>query len=1353
MQQFFDAFISYSRADSKAFASQLEKRLSSLGWQVWFDQNDIPPAVDWQQQIKEGIERAHNFIFIIAPRSIKSPYCQQEIEIASQYHKRIIPLLHINAEEFLPLMPSVIRDTNWLPFQEDINDLEQSFLSLIEVLEKDRDYVEQHTDFLIQALDWLRNKKQTNYLLIGESRIKGQKWLTTKLEHQYPCLPTNLHGEFISESVKNAHNLMTQVFLSHAEEDSNFTQTISQNLMLEGFTIWTNHTDISSGEKFQDAIKRGIEEADNVVYVMSNNSLKSPYCQQELAHALTYYKRIIPLLIEPIEMDSVPEQIRSLQFINLINYQQQFIYQKGVGELIKILHQEATYYEQHKILLAKALKWQRQNHNPSILLRGYNLRYAQTWLKVAQKHQQHPPTSLHQEFISKSVQRPEDTSLGVFISYSRADADFARRLNEALQMQGKTTWFDQENIAPGVDFQQEIHQGISMSDNFLFIISPNSINSPYCADEVDYARKLNKRMVTLLYREVEPDKIHPDLAKIQWIDFNRPGVDFYAYFSELIRTLDTDREYVANHTKWLQRSREWQQKGQTADLLLRGNEFTVAQNWLEEAQREQKCPRPTTEQKAFLKASREAIVALEEQEKHHIFLLRSLLGLVSVGLCISVGAGILALSQWQRAERVTEGQVYALSQYAESLIDSDQPFDALIEGIRAGRLLATHIENAEPDLKSRVMASLRKAVYGVKERNRLRGHDDAVWHSSYSRDGQILATSSWDGTIKLWQTNGTLIKTLKAHQDFVWGISFSGNGKLLASASADHTIKLWNRQGDLLNTFTSKAKERLVDLEFSPKDQIIAVSTGEGNIELWDLEGQQLQNLNAHEEVIYSLNFSPDGQTLATASRDGTVKLWKFNPEGLLESYPRQTLNHGARLFAVNFSPDGLLLATAGADGKVKLWSTNNQQTWRDQSDKTIIGHRFAVFDVIFSPDGQTIASAGLDKTVRLWSREGRELQVLTGHRSKVYSVNFHPDGQTLVSTSWDGTIKIWEREGQESQTLTQHSDRLLDLSFSSDGKLFATASTDQSVRVWSSDGNLFATITGHLNTVMSVAFSPDSQYLASAGWDKTIKIWQLDGTLIKDIKGHNSTLTAVAFNPQHPFLASAGSDRQVKIWSLDGEEIDSFIAHRDRINSISFSPNGQFLATASSDLTVKLWQVTTTEVVLLKTFTGHTKNVFEVKFSPDGQTLATASWDGTAKLWNLEGETIQTFSGHEGRVYSISFSHHGKFLASAGEDKTVKIWDRDGQELKTLVGHKDLIRRASFSPDGKTIASASFDSNVILWDLEWENLSDLVIRNDDLETILKYGCDWVADYLRTNAQANQNQTVSRFQGNNFLCK
>jgi hypothetical protein len=307
MTVFFDAFVSYGRADSKAFATKLNERLTAQGLKIWFDQHDIPLAVDFQEQINDGIEKAHNFLFIIAPHSVNSPYCLKEINLALKYNKRIIPLLHveeINQEtwqqrnpnkteddwqiyqqkglhsSFQNMLPSIGK-INWVYFRENIDDFETSLTGLINTIYKHQDYVKNHTQFLVQALNWSRNQKQTNYLLIREEREQAEAWLNYRFkDEQPPCIPTDLHGEFITESTKNANNLLTQVFLASSEKDHQIKDKIRKSLRRESLTVWSDRTDIKSGRIFEEEINKGIEGADNFVYLISPDGLQSAYCQQ-----------------------------------------------------------------------------------------------------------------------------------------------------------------------------------------------------------------------------------------------------------------------------------------------------------------------------------------------------------------------------------------------------------------------------------------------------------------------------------------------------------------------------------------------------------------------------------------------------------------------------------------------------------------------------------------------------------------------------------------------------------------------------------------------------------------------------------------------------------------------------------------------------------------------------------------------------------------------------------------------------------------------------------------------------------------------------------------------------------------
>ncbi|MGK7904707.1 MAG: TIR domain-containing protein [Hormoscilla sp.] len=1383
MTEMFDAFISYGRADSKAFAIKLQARLSEQGFRVWFDFNDIPLAVDFQNQIDDGIEKSQNFLFIISPHSVNSAYCRKEIQLACQLKKRIIPLLHVmeisretwqqrnpagTASQWEaykaegshhtynnPKMHPIISKLNSLYFQEGVNDFEKSLASLIDLLRSHTDYVEQHTQFLVKALEWERHQKQTSYLLTGEERQQGEAWLKIRFKNeQPPCTPADIHCEFITESIKNANNLMTQVFLSYADEDRATMEKIRNSLRREGITVWTNTTDIQTGEAFTEAINRGIEQADNLVYLLSPDSINSTYCQQELDLAVELNKRIIPVLVRSTDPTQELTVLRDLQYIDLTDNVKEEDYLLDESQLLKILHTEAAYYKEHKIMLTKALKWQRQQNNPSILLRGYNLRSAESWLKVAQKRRQHPPTPLQEEFITESLRQPPLESLDVFISYSRSDSDLARKLNDALQMQGKMTWFDQESIAEGTDFQQEIKKGIKACDNFLFIISPRSVNSPYCADEVEYAASLNKRFVTVLHREVNTGDLHPELAKVQWLDFNRHQGDFNVNFNQLVRTLDTDREHLRSHTKWLQRALDWDRRDKTADLLLRGSEFAVAENWLSTALAESKQPVPTALQQTFIESSHQAIISADEaekerqakllrlqeekskeaegrlvEEKKSARRLKILLGVVLLAGVVSAALGLEARNQYIEAEEQRKealarkkealaAEATAEAKSSEAFDAFDKNFEALLKALQAKEALQ-RLEDPSQKTKSAVDGALQQAVFGVREYNRLSGHKAGAIAVAISPDGKMIASGGADNNVILWDRDGQQRQMLKGHQGSVNDIAFSPDGELIASASVDNTVKLWQRDGTLLTTLEGHTDE-VKAVAFSPDGEVIATASNDFTLKLWNRDGTLLDTLYGHTDEVKAVAFSPDGEVIATASDDRTVKLW--NRDG---TFLYSLDGHTDEVNAVAFSPDGKLIATASDDKTVKLWNLDGT------SVTTLEGHSNHVNAVAFSPDSSAIATASNDGTVKLWWPDGTLLDTLSGHGNKVNSVSFSSDGETIASASEDNTVRLWKLNKFDSNSflniLYEHQDDVRAVAFSPDGEYIASASDDNTVKVWRKrDSKLLMTLP-ETDQVWDIAFSPDGQLIATASRNKEVKVWNLDGTLRTTIFERDK-VNRVSFSPNSQLIATASHDNTVKLWRRDGSLVATLEGHSDKVKSVHFSPDGKLIVSGSSDKSIKIWNESGT---LLSTLTAHHGPVNDVSFSPDGQMIVSAGVDNRIKLWTRDGillKIVHSFSEHAESVNEVVFSPDGEMMASVSADDTVKIWTRDEnlgwKEAIALYEHSDAVKGVAFSPDGKSFVSVGSDNKVIWW-----NVEKVLQPQNNLQ---KEGCSWLRDYLQT---------------------
>ncbi|MDJ0617576.1 MAG: TIR domain-containing protein [Calothrix sp. MO_192.B10] len=1380
MTKLFDAFISYGRQDSKAFATKLQARLNEQGLKVWFDFNDIPLGVDFQNQIDDGIEKACHFLFIIAPHSVNSPYCAKEIELAIKHNKRIIPLLHVESinrgtwqqrnpkgtdeewsaykaegkhDHFQNMHPT-IRKINWVYFREEVDDFEQSLAGLIKLLKSHADYVEQHTKLLINALEWERNQKQTRYLLTGEEKQQAQSWLKIRFkDEQPPCVPTDLHCEYITESIKNGNNLMTEVFLSYADEDRGTMEEIRRSLRREGITVWTNTTDIQTGEEFVEAINRGIEQADNVVYLLSPDSVNSTYCQQELDLAVSLNKRIIPILVRETEEMQVPSVLRYLHYIDLTDNLKSDDYLVDESQLLKILYDDAAYYNEHKILLTKALKWQRQQNNPSILLRGYNLRSAQTWLEVAQKRTQHLPTPLQSEFINESHRQPPLESLDVFISYSRADSDLARKLNDSLQIQGKRTWFDQESIASGSDFQQEINRGINACDNFLFILSPRSVNSPYCKDEVEYAASLNKRFVTVLHRQVNTNDLHPELAKVQWIDFNGHEGDFNANFNQLVRTLDTDREHVRSHSKWSHRSLEWEYKDKSNDLLLRGSEFLIAQNWLQETEQQKKKPAATALHYRFIEASQNAIELAEKEEKRRqtemlhlqeekrkeaearlaeqkksarrqkLFLVAT-----SIGLVVAVVLATLAKNAEEKAERAQEAQLNSVSRFSLELSQENLKFDALLEAIRAGNQIRKLGKEASPENRSLILAAFQTTVYdrdGFTEQNRFTKHKGTVFDVAWSPDGEKIATASGDGTLRLWNLNGKEIKTIPiSNKNEVYSVSFSPDGKTIAFASDDNTVKISSLQEEQPKII-GKHNNLVWSVAWSPDGKTIASASEDNTVKLWDKQGKLLRTLTGHQQGVRSVSFSRDGKTIATASEDGTIKLWNVNNGRELTTIRADKNNH--KFYSVSFSPDGKIIASgSGNDDNNDNNDNNTVRLWNKQGKllKARKAHDALVWNVAWSPDGKIIASASDDNTVKLWDKQGKLLQTLKGHHGSIKSVKFSPDGKKIATASEDNTVKIWRLSDNTLQRLKGDNEaQSWSVAWSPDGKTIASGRVDNTIKIWTKEGKwkFIPTKMEHEQAVSSVSFSPDGNTIASASKDNTIKLWNKQGKELKTLEGHKKPVWSIAWSPDGNTIASGSGDNTIKLWNKQGKELKKLEGHKGTVWNIAWSPDGNTIASGSGDNTIKLWNK---QGKLLKTLEGHDASVASVAWSPKGNTIASASNDNTVKLWSKKGEKLKTLKGHHNDVLSVTFSPDGKKIASASKDSTVKLWNIDGQELQTLNGHKKRVTSVSFSSDGKTLASASDDKTVILW-----NLEDLT-----LPKLMQNACAMMGSYLKYNA-------------------
>lgn len=612
-----DAFISYNRKFSLSFVWELFFALKDNGFNIWFDQNDIPLGVDYQFQIDEGILKANNFVFILSPGSVGSIYCMKELVQAVKYKKRILPVLHVMPEnddwammkthiqtlqndglcdaETAAITSEILGKLNWVYFREGVDDFQVTLEKFSDLLRQNHDYVDAHTRLLAKALKWYRGDRRAEYLLTGNERMQAMAWLKHRFQNeQPPCTPTFLHALYITESEKFAGNKHTKIFLSYALANKNIMSRIHQSLILEAYTVYAYESDVRVDEGYEARIQEHVLAATNIIVLISPDSVTDTFCKKEIEIARKYDKRIIGVSIEKVDGKKVPEWLSGVDIIDMTGkFDNEIIYEEGITQIELAINTDDAYFVSHKSLLLKALNWNEKNKPDSMLLRGAQLENAQAWLKIGNARTTKKPLPVHVEFIQKSASIPFDSTTEVFISFSSTDTDFARVLNDGLQSQGKITWFSQESIAPGTDFQKELLKGIENARNFLFVISPDALQSTYCIDELKYAVRLGKRIVPVLFRQVSVSLLPTEIANIQWIDFTRASEDFNAAMGNLLRALDVDREHIQFHTQIGLKALNWESKSKEASLLLRGKDLDEAKAWISALANSPKNPIPT----------------------------------------------------------------------------------------------------------------------------------------------------------------------------------------------------------------------------------------------------------------------------------------------------------------------------------------------------------------------------------------------------------------------------------------------------------------------------------------------------------------------------------------------------------------------------------------------------------------------------------------------------------------------------------------------------------------------------------------------------------------------------------------
>ena len=215
---------------------------------------------------------------------------------------------------------------------------------------------------------------------------------------------------------------------------------------------------------------------------------------------------------------------------------------------------------------------------------------------------------------------PEGGRLRVFISCSRDDFEFADQLVAAFEVTGFDVAIDRHGITGGEDFQRRLGALIRETDTVVFVLSPSSVQSGMCAWEVEEAVRLGKRIIPVVCRGLEGRDPPPLLKNFDYVFFyTEPkvaGSGFGHGLSRLVAALDTDLDWMREHTRLLARASEWDAAGHLENRMLSGADIPAAKEWA--SKRPKGAPEPTSLHLEYIRASEDAETARTSADRKRL---------------------------------------------------------------------------------------------------------------------------------------------------------------------------------------------------------------------------------------------------------------------------------------------------------------------------------------------------------------------------------------------------------------------------------------------------------------------------------------------------------------------------------------------------------------------------------------------------------------------------------------------------------------------------------------------------------------------------------------------------------------
>jgi WD40 repeat protein len=902
-----------------------------------------------------------------------------------------------------------------------------------------------------------------------------------------------------------------------------------------------------------------------------------------------------------------------------------------------------------------------------------------------------------------------------FFSYSRRDGDFVRRLAGALNERGKELWVDVDGIRDTERFPEALRRAIEASDAFVFVISPDSVSSEFCEQEVAHAAELNKRIVPLALRPVSDGQIPEEIRFRNWIPVGGDG-SFEAGVDRVVAALETDLEWEHQHTRMTVKALEWDGSGRDKSFLLRGADLKAAEGWL--AAGAGKDPGPTSLEQEYVLAARQPAT-----RRQRVLVGGSLaVAVIAVGLLIfaliSRSQAISARNAANAAARTAKATARtaksrALAAESQTQLSVD-PERSILLAAAAVRTSAT----------PQAMFALRAAIDASPIRFRLPdvapqpcaaptilnpvGLSPGV---AFSPDGSQIAEALCDGTVVLASgKSGRVVRRVHLGRGLAGRLVYNRASSLLVAVGGGRVLAI--------DPGTGAVRERgpavggYTGLASNPNAPVVAFA-GQRGVVLWDLRTRAVRMLALPGGLMAGmLAFSPAGRRLAVALKvtSPDQRIVALTVDARSGRILATLSNHSAPQWDdVAFSPDGRELVVAEMDptGAIVLRDARTLALLRP-----VVATQSQPSAVAFSPDGSRIAYGTTDGTAALMSAAtGQTIVSYPGQTAGISQVAFSPDGRLVMTGSTDGTVRVWRGQGLALRSAPPINGGILRAAPLAAG--FASLQGTPggfTAQLWSAKLRPTAPpLTLSRSVTAGFAFPSTGPfagiYPGAPGGRGRILIWNiLKRRVIRRVPPTPLPNLGSLLSPDGQTIAAgvpAGAGWAIGL--LDTRTGGYRTLARTGCSSgprLAFSRDGRLVAAGGACGEAEVWNVASGRRVGRPVAVGAGTTILRLAFSPDGGQLALPAADDAVTVINaLTGAPLAVLTDHTHSVNSAAYSPDGRYLATTSDDHTTDIYDPHTFRLLRTIHDGQAVLGAVFTPNSRDLLT--WDSNGVI--AEWD--------------------------------------------------